>query len=259
MIRLAALALLLSGAAAAQPALVLVASEDAGTLLVDGSPTEVAVERPGVRAVRVEAGARTVSLVDDPAAWNPRRADVDLTLAPGDTVSLALHLPVRTRVETLPLGATLVLVRADGSRQALGASPAVVDLPPGETARVEATLEGHFSAESGLPGAPTVSLLLPPVGAPNADPVSLLPMRQSTRTRTLVDIGIGAATLAAGAFAVTYKARADRLDDDFNGTGALRANDDLRKDIERNDRISTVGLVGMQVGLGVLAVRFMLR
>ena len=259
MIRLAAFAFLLSASAAAQPALLVVTTDEGGTVLVDGAPAAAEVERPGERRIRVDAGVRTVSLVDDPAAWNPRRADAAVTLAPGDTLALALRLPVRTRVETLPLGAALELVREDGTRTALGASPAVVDLPPGETARVEATLDGHYGAEAELPGAPTVSLLLPPVGAPDADPVALLPMRQSTRARTLVDIGIGAATLAAGALAVTYKRRADRLDDEYNSTSALRGDEALRQDILRNDRISTVGLVGMQVGLGVLAVRFMLR
>lgn len=257
MIRAAALALLFASAAAAQPAVVQVTG-DAGTVLVDGELARK-TDAADARSFVVEAGAHVVALVDDDAAWNPRRAEVALDLAPGDTVAVALALPVRTRIETLPLGAALALVREDGSRVELGDSPAAVDLPPGETARVVATMDGHHDADAALPGATTVSLLLPPVGEPDADAVTLLPMRRGTRTRTYIDVGIGAASLAAGAFAVTFKRRADRLDDEFNSTSALRGNEALRRDIERNDRLSTLGLIGMQAGLGVLAVRFILR
>ena len=257
MIRVAVLALAVAGTAAAQPAVVEVRG-DPGAVLVDGVLADASTAGDA-RRLSVEAGARTVALVEDPTAWNSRTASVELDLAAGDTVAVELRLPVRTRVETLPLGAALELVRADGSREALGTSPAVVDLPPGTSARVVATLDGHHDAEAELPARSAVSLLLPPVGAPDADAVTLLPMRTGTRTRTLVDVGIGAATLAAGAFAVAYKRRADRLDDQLRASAALRSDETLRQEIERYDRISTVGLVGMQAGLGVLAVRFILR
>lgn len=200
-----------------------------------------------------------VSLVEDLRAWDARRADTTVVMA-GAEETIRMQLPVRSRVETLPLGAELTLILADGERRTLGPGPATIDLAPGTAARVMASLDGHLDAAAALPSAVTVTLILPPVGQPDADPVALLPMRGSTRTRTLIDVGIGAAAALAGAVSIHYKFRADDLDDRYRDEASERRGDPaLLDEINRNDTYSNVALAGMQVGLGVLAVRFILR
>ena len=78
--------------------------------------------------------------------------------------------------------------------------------------------------------------------------------------QTWVDVGIGAAAVAAGAVAVHYKFRADRIDDRYRDPEDPGfADEALRQDALRLDRLSTVALVAMQVGVGALAIRFVLR
>lgn len=261
MIRAAFLCLALAAAAQAQPdtdrAVLTVQTIGPGVLLVDG--VGPALTLPLVIADRAVGDTVRLAYLDDLTAWNPRRTDADVVLAAGET-TVRLELPVRTRVETLPLGAHLEVVYASGERVPLGLGPAVIDLPVGEQARVLARLADHLDAQATLPSSEPVTLILPPVGQPDADPVTLLPMRGGTRTRTLVDVGIGALAAAAGAVAVHYKFRADRLDDAYREEGGLQRGDEsLLDDIGRYDTYSNVALAGMQVGLGVLAVRFILR
>lgn len=244
-----------------------VACPEPGALWIDGEakgpcgPSDVqpdgSVSAPGP-VYMLPAGEHEVTLVDDATGWNPRRATETVTVAGATVVELVL--PTRTRVETLPLGAEIVVVLPSGERHAIGPGPADIDLPVGTSARVVATLDDHLSAEAALPADGPVTLILPPAGQPDADPVTLLPMRGSTRTRTLIDLGIGAAAVAAGALAVHYKFRADDLDDLYRDDASPRRGDEsLRDDILRYDALSNTALAGMQVGLGVLAVRFILR
>ena len=270
MIRLAALFVLLMPIVHAQGAGVgqlVVACPEPGTLWIDGEargtcgPSERladgTVTSPGPVYV-LSAGEHRVELVDDATGWNPRR--VVATVQVDGATTAELVLPTRTRIDTLPLGAALAVVYPSGERRELGAGPVDVDLPQGTRARVVATLDDHLSAEMALPADSSVTLILPPVGQPDADPVTLLPMRGGTRTRTLIDIGIGAAAVAAGALAVHYKFRADDLDDEYRDDMSPRRGDEaLLDEILRNDAYSNAALAGMQVGLGVLAVRFILR
>jgi hypothetical protein len=227
---------------------------DQGVVVVDEAPVGAA----GVW-LAVEAGSRRVALVDDVQMWNPRRADQVVALAPGDSLSLALALPDRVRVETLPIRALVVRERPGGGRDTLGTAPLDIDLAPGERADLVATLDGYDAARTTAGADGTVTLLLMP--EPGAVPAAaLLPTERSTAARTWIDVGIGVAALAAGAVAVHYKFRADDLDDRYRGADpADRGDESLRQEALRLDRISVVGLGAMQAGLGVLALRFVLR
>jgi hypothetical protein len=174
-----------------------------------------------------------------------------------------MALPTRYRVESLPLHALVVLEHADGRRDTLGHAPLTVDLPAGARATLLGTRDGFATARVPL-GAPNgpVLLALRPEGLDAAAPVpvALLPTQRSTWPRTLTDLGIGAATLAAGAVAVHYKFRADSVDDQYRAlASAQRGSTALRDEASRLDRLSAVALGAMQVGVGVLAVRFALR
>ncbi len=185
-----------------------------------------------------------------------------MILAAGDSLRLALDLPRRLRIETLPIRAEVALEDGAGGRRPLGTAPLTVDLPADAQGTLVATLDGYQTARLPLADAaasgPTTILLDP---APGAEPgLELLPTERSTRRRTLIDVGIGAATVAAAALAVHYKFRADAVDDDYRSDDpALRGDEALRDEALRLDRTSAVALGAMQVGVAVLAIRFVLR
>ena len=247
------LALALAAPAAAQSAHVRV-DADEGEVVVDG-------ERAGQAGawVAVAPGERTVALVDDADAWNPRRAETTLTVAPGDSATVALALPIRLRVETLPIRAVVVR-ETGGSRDTLGTAPLVLETDGTGPVVLAASLDGYETVrQSVAPDAGAVTLVLP-LGAETVPEAALLPTERSTLGRTLVDLGVGAAALAAGAVAVHYKFRANDVDERYRTEGTPDFGDEtLREEALRLDRYSAVALGAMQVGVGVLALRFVLR
>ena len=255
MIRAALLSLVLTGAALAQPAAILVTADGASAVLVDGALAGA----PG-EWIDVAPGSRRVQATADAGVWGSRRVETEVDVAPGDSLRLALTLPRRVRVETLPIRALVVFESTAGAVDTLGTGPVTVDLVPDETGTVTATLEGYAPASASLgPGADVVTLVLRPAAGAQPE-IALLPTARSTRRRTTVDVALGAASLAAGALAIHFKFRADGIDDDYRGPDpALRGDEALRQDALRYDRYSAVALGAMQVGLGTLAVRLIFR
>ncbi|PAP77452.1 hypothetical protein [Rubrivirga marina] len=247
------LALVLAVPVAAQTAHVRVDAPE-GEVVVDG-------QREGEAGawIGVAPGERVVALVDDLDAWNPRRAERAVTLADGDSVTVALALPLRLRVETLPIRAVVVRETASG-RDTLGVSPLTLETDGAAPIVLVASLDGYESVRQTVePDAQAVTLVLP-LGDDTVPEAALLPTQRSTLRRTLVDFGIGAASLAAGAVAVHYKFRADAVDDRYRTEGTADFGDEaLRSEALRLDRYSAVALGAMQVGIGALALRFVLR
>ena len=209
----------------------------------------------------VVPGVLTVRAVGDADAWNPRLQEREVTLAVGDSVRVQLDLPRRLRIETLPIRAEVTRLRTDGTEESLGTAPLTVDLADGENLSLIARLGGYDMTRRTVEAddSGTVVLLLRPHPETDTE-VALLPTERTTRGRTLADVGIGAAALAAGAVAVHLKFRADDVDDRYRTEGSSGYGDEsLRDEALRLDRLSAVALGGMQVGLGVLAVRFVLR
>lgn len=253
-----ALFVLLLGIASAQaqPAATLIVDAVQGQVLVD----EREVGAPG-EALSVEPGTRHVWLVDNVGTWNPRIDSARVELAAGDTLRLAMRLPIRTRIETHPVGAEVSVIAADGSSRALGTAPLTVDLPEGGMAELVAEADGYAPARRALDASPLVRLTLTPEPGLQVEPVvQTFETRRAVRRRTLIDIGIGAATLAAGAVAVYYKFEADAVDDRYRDPESIQRGDEaLRQEALRLDRRSGIALGAMQAGLGVLALRFVLR
>ena len=244
-----------SASASAQQAWVLVEA-DAGTVVVDDT-----LQGAVGRALAVAPGARRVRLVDDADGWNPRIDSARVTAVAGDTLRVRLALPVRRRVESVPRGAAIALALPDGSIRDLGTAPLTVDLPAAAQAELVATAEGYESARQPVGASTEVTfVLVPEPGARVPPEVQTFATRRASRRRTLVDLGIGAATLAAGAVAVYYKFEADAVDDQYRDPESLRRGDEaLRQEALRLDRRSGVALGVMQAGVGVLALRFVLR
>ena len=256
----AVLAAALAHAASAQTATVRVSAPDDAEafVAVDGSvagrPGE-AIAIPADRPVRV-------ALVEAGAVWNPRRATVTVSVSAGDTLGVGLALPVRVRVETLPGGAAVALVLPDGTARALGTAPLTADVDPGQTGTLVATLGGYREARMALAASDRpLTLVLAPDGlTADAPPVALLTTGRRDRRGALLDAGIGVLTLAAGAVAVVTKFRADRIDNRYRDpASAERGSEALRDEAQRLDRTSLVALGAMQLGVGAIALRLVLR
>ncbi|WP_412067463.1 hypothetical protein [Rubrivirga sp. IMCC43871] len=253
MTRIALLLTLLAAPLAAQTAHLRV-DAPAGDVIVDGAEAGTAGEW-----IAVAPGDRTVALVDDASAWDPRRVGAEVALASGDSIRVALTLPMRVRVETVPIRALIVRETATGS-DTLGRAPLTVDLIPGESLALRASLAGYESVDRQVAaGTERVTLILP-LGVGTVPEAALLPTERSTTGRTLIDVGLAAGAVAAGALAVTLKFRADRVDDRYRDETSLDYADPTVRDRALSlDRQSALALGVMQVGLGVLAVRFVLR
>ena len=253
------LLVLAAPSASAQTAYVRVdasASAAPGAVVLDGT---LAGDPGDVFAVPADT-AVVVALVERGPDAAPRRAEVTVLIPAGDTLAVGLALPVRYRVETLPLRARVSL-QTDGGQRPLGVAPLTLDVPAGTGGTLVATLDGYRETRLALrPTDAPLTLILPPEGAaPGAIPVTVLTTETHHR-RLLVDAGIGALALAAGAVAVVTKFRADDLDDQYRDPrSAQRGSSDLRDRAARFDRISLAALGAMQVGVGVLAVRLVLR
>ena len=257
--RLFVLFLSLIGTASAQDAALRVATETpAALVVVDGETLGPASAGP----FAVEAGTRAVTLVEPSASWDARRAETSVTLAPGDTLTLDLDLPVRTRIESLPLHASVVLVREDGSEEDLGTTPLVVDRPDGLAGHLVARLDGHRDAEVAAPadGGRVALVLRPDDLAMGETFTHSLPTKRRNSARTALDLGLGALAVAAGAAAVHYKFKADAADDAYRlPSSSLRGTDTLRNDAIRYDTFSGVALGVSTASLGFLAIRLAIR
>ncbi len=267
MMRVLTLALFLaSGAAAQSPGS---PAQSPGFLAVETSTPEALVVADGVTLGPASAGPfaiaakrYAIALVAPGTAWDARRAATEATVASGETTTLRLDLPVRTRIESLPLHAQVTLIRPDGTPEALGMTPLVIDRPEALSGRLVATLDGYADAELLAPPAGgRVALVLRPEASDETELVAYaLPTQRRNTARTVLDIGLGAAAIAAGAVAVHYKFQADEADDQYrNTTSALRGTDELRSDAIRYDTLSGVALGVSTASLGILAIRFAIR
>lgn len=252
-----ALLFLASGAHAQDAAIRVETSTPEALVAVDGTVLGAA---SGTYAVA--SGERAIALVEPTAGWDGRRAEAAVQVASGDTLVVALELPVRTRIESIPLHATVTLVRADGSREALGTTPLVIDRPDGLDGAIVATLDGYADATADAPVAGgRVSLMLRPEDLAEGEvPLHVLPTERRNPTRTLIDVGLGAAAIAAGAVAVHYKFQADAADEQYRDfDGQFRGVESLRQDALRYDTLSGIALGVSSASLGFLAIRLAIR
>ena len=257
---LALLTLSLAATAAAQPSGGLVRVEtNAPHALVrlDGRLVGTAAEGP----FAVPAGAVEVVLAEaDAAAWAPRRAQATVTVAEGETATVALDLPLRYRIETFPVGAD-VLLEGEGATERLGPSPVVIERAAPLRGTLVAEAPGFLPARA-VPGdslTNRLSLVLRPLAA-DAVGETAAGWRPERRPNRWVDYALGAAAVGAAAAAVHFKFRADDVDDRYRLPGsAERGDPTLKAEAERLDGYALAALGAMQVSLGVLAVRFVLR
>ena len=204
------------------------------------------VTTPGVHEVRLVALGE--------AAWSIAPVVRTVTLTRHDTTHVSLNFPVYHRIDSIPLGAAVLLLRGR-DRDSLGRTPV--------TYRAQETSAHHFLVE--LPGYQSHKVV-PGNAIWNRYVVDLTPVGGSTEAgfqshvRQLhrwpwIEVAAAALVAAGGILSVHHKFRADRLDDDYRVTGDPA----LRPRIARLDDRAGIALAGMQVGILALGVRFYLR
>lgn len=207
-------------------------------------------------AVAVPIGTRVLRLVPHGfGGWSVPPVTAALTPGAGDTVAVRLDFPYRYRVETMPYGATVHLEDEAGWTR-LGTTPLVYtsEQPLSERLVIEKAGFVLVRAEPGTSLWNIHRLTLQPVpdAAPDAARVDWRPPRQR---RAWIDYAAIGTAVAAGAVAVHYKFKADRLYARYQET----TDPGLRPQIKEYDTYSAVSLGVMQAGIGLFAIRLILR
>jgi hypothetical protein len=236
---------------AAAPGFVVVETNlPAGLLSANGALLGAA----GDGAFELEPGVYALALVEpNREAWRARRAEAEVTVLAGETARVRLDVPYRYRVESFPYGAAVTLESEAGPR-VLGETPLTVESDAPLDGEFVVAAPGHQAARqpAGAAADNAYSFVLKPLDAfETAAEVGL----GERRPNVWIDVAAAGLALSAGAVAVYYKQKGDARYDDYARSGDPA----LRPEFERYDTYSAVALGAMQVGLGVLAVRLVLR
>lgn len=256
------LLLLVAGAVFAQEAARLDSASAAGTVVIEtnlpGGMLYADDEPLGPAEVGVftlPPGAHTLMLREpNGEAWRLRTAEADIELLAGETKTLRLDVPYRYRVESFPYGAVVTL-EGEGGTQRLGKTP--LDL------EVDEPLDGMLVVEK---AGHAVERQQPGAAADNRYSFVLRPLDYEVGTTEValngprdpnhwIDVAAVGLALGAGAVAVYYKFKGDDEFDEYARTGDPAQ----RADFERYDTYSAIALGAMQVGIGVFAIRLVLR
>lgn len=225
-----------------------------GALYADS--TWLGAIRQGVYAV--PAGTSELRLLlAEVDTWTVAPVTATLDAAPGDTVQVTLNAPYYYKVESVPFEAPVYLEGPDG-RTLLGHTPLLYTS--------ETPLEGElvidrkeYVTHRFEPGTKIWNrhvMMLEP--ARRAEPMvraSEVAWSPPPKRRRWIDVTAGAVAVAAGAYSVHQKFKADDLFDQYQET----RDPALRDEIRAYDTRALVGLGVMQAGVGVIAVRFILR
>ncbi len=177
---------------------------------------------------------------------------------PRDTtrvVSVRLDFPYHYRIESVPFGAEVYLETESGSTR-LGVTP-LVHRSDQSVAGIFRLRKPGYVSETVNPE-PQVwsrySVLMSPVVSEMVAS-SEVEWQPPARFRSWIDYSAIGLAVVSGALAVHYKFKADRRYDLYTRSGDAS----LKDDVKRFDTRAAIGLAGMQVGIGVFALRLVIR
>ena len=210
-------------------------------------------------------GERSVTVWPDGIEeWNGREALARVTVRAADTVRVRPELPARMVVTSVPYGAAVRLERG-GASELLGVTPLTYDADEALAGTLTVEREGYMPVQVEADGRVTqryAVLLQPAVSEASGDRAPGVYTYGEARVpgRRWIDYAAAGLAVAGAATAIYYKFEADALDDRYRDQSDARYSDEaLLDEAQRLDAVSLVGLGAMQVGVGVLAVRFVLR
>lgn len=206
--------------------------------------------------VRVPSGTERLRLaVKDVNTWSVPPVEKRLDAAEGDSVEIDLHFPYHYRIESIPFGAKVHLERGEEWNH-LGTTPLLHTTEAPLDGRIVVERPGYAieRVESGREIWNRHVVMLKPSDDlnPTAAQVNWRPPKKH---RAWIDYAALGTAVAAGAVAVHYKFKADDLYSTYEDT----ADPGLRDDIHAHDVRSGVAFGVMQAGLGIFAIRLVLR
>lgn len=206
----------------------------------------------------VPVGPHRLVLVPPEAdSWALPKPTADVLVLAEDTLAVTLNMPYTYRIETLPYGATVAFDTNDG-RVMLGTTPLLYTRETPFTGPLYVDKQ-NYEPETLTPGAEPFNryrMVLRPVDLAQTEmPEEFDWQPAKTQRFTWLDYTVAGLALASGAVSVYYKFKGDEVFREYEDTG----DPVLRPDIERYDRYAAYALGTMQVGLGVVAFRLVLR
>ncbi len=201
-------------------------------------------------------GRYTLTLAEpDREAWDARQASAEVDVRAGETTTVCLDVPYRYRIESFPYGATVTLGEGEEAR-VLGETPLTLDRPTPLDGDLVVALPGHLSARqpAGTAADNHYSFVLRPLDA-EREGAAEVGWSERKRPNPWIDVAAVGLALTAGVVSAYYKFEGDDIYDEYVETGDPA----LRPEFERYDTYSAIALGAMQVGIGVFAVRLVLR
>ena len=187
------------------------------------------------------------------AAWSVPPIQTSLQANPGERVDIVLNFPRYHRIESNPFGAK-AWFQDDSDRRFLGLTPVVFSTMSTEGGKFYIELDGYTSAviepKAELWNRYEVSFTSQVMSIESLGVKARIP-----NSRRWIEWSAAVVAVAAGAVAVHYKFRADRINDEYRATGDAS----LRPRVAELDDYSAIALGVMQAGLVTLAIRFALK
>ena len=218
----------------------------ADSLLVGGASAMLLAVPAASRSIRLTA--------PNPDVWSIAPITRSLDVVAGDTARVVMHFPYHYRIESEPFGADVHIEHLEEGRY-IGVTPLLYRSEDPVEGSILVRRVGYIS-QSIQPGKAVWNrhvVHLEPINEPDTSTqIHLNPPRAQHKW---IDYAALGTALAAGAFAVHYKFKADDLADEYERT----RNEALTSRIETHDFRAAVAFGVMQGGVAVFALRLVLR
>jgi hypothetical protein len=183
--------------------------------------------------------------------WSIAPISAAMDTPPGDTLQLSLNFQYHYNLESVPFEAQVFLERPE-ERLLLGETPFLYLSDDPLRGMLLVSKEGYepqrFTPGEDFWNHHHVEL------EPESGRLVEKYWKPDKRSDRWIDVLVGSATIVSGIAAIRYKMKADRGYERYEESG----DPTLRNGFERYDRYAAISLGTMQVGLGVLAVRFVI-
>ena len=210
------------------------------------------VEEQLFRLEKFSGELRLVPPKLDSWSISPQVASIDL--AEGDTLEIEINFPFHYKVESVPYEASVYWEKVD-ERVLLGATPLLYTSEDPLRGMLLVTRDGYEPVRL-TPGEKIWNYHAVDLVAVSDDiEIAERYWRPEKRSNRWIDFAAGGVAVVSGILAIRYKTKANRRFDRY----ALSGDPELRSGFERYDRYSAISLGAMQAGIGVLAIRFVIK
>ena len=203
---------------------------------------------------RVEKVAMELRIVPPKMdSWSITPLIEPIDLAGGDTLEIEMNFPFHYKVESVPYEASVYWEKVD-ERVLLGETPLLYVSEDPLRGMLLVTRDGYEPLRL-TPGEKIWNYHYVDLALSEGGEVAEKYWHPEKRSGRWIDFAAGGVAIVSGILAIRYKTKANRRFDRY----ALSGNPELRSGFEKYDRYSAISLGAMQAGIGVLAIRFVLK